>query len=211
VGSRINYVTHSIRATFDLEYRFSTTYQGYHQLAGEDVKKETLERYLLEQRSQQHSQRSKQKSFVVPQIADMEISKADLQLLLDVDDEDASSKDDQVPQEHNPHNLGQVKQFIMESDSYVKIREASGRFIQTTKANTVHRTMDKAATAEVPGLTTPLDENHEETIAHARSYWHKFCARLGEALRRHPRHGYHRITWTCVSDQGFLSTGKRTN
>ena len=63
----------------------------------------------MEQRLQQHSQQNRQNAFAFPQVASVEMSKADLSLPLDINDDYASSENDELPPEHNFHDFGQVK------------------------------------------------------------------------------------------------------
>jgi len=116
-----------------------------------------------------------------------------------------------------------VREFIVESNAYSKLRKAFGEFVQLSSAEAtkapnaseptdttmpeVPKAIRVAIASEHPkaGKTPELSGESEraqrQTSLVPGILWHQFRAWLREALRRPPRPECQRITWTCV--RGF--------
>jgi len=122
-------ITGSIRARYDFGYRKIYMPIGQHDLEDKNLKKERLEKYLQEQINRQVSEPRLGYSLSMRPNADPDTSEANPEQPPKSDVEDISS-DDESQVGDDLRNIEQVKQFIVESNAYSRLRQAFKEFVQ---------------------------------------------------------------------------------
>jgi hypothetical protein len=132
---------------------------------------------LQDQVSRWTSQTREEGSRATGQDINLELSRTSPNHRPESDAEDLSSEDGEPHDHEGLRSLEEVRQFVIGSYAYGKLRRNFKEFVQSSSN----------------------EEPQPGRASRGALYWGIFCSWLRTVTRRPLRPGYQRITWTCVS------------
>jgi hypothetical protein len=177
VESQATYVAQSIGKRYNLEYQKTTTVTRWHSPEAEGSKEERMEQFLQDQVSQWSLQTREEGSKATGQDLNQEASQTSPNHRPESDTEDLSSEDGEPHDHEGLRSLEPVRQFVIASYAYGKLRGNFKEFVQSSSN----------------------DKPQPKRTSRGALYWGRFHSWLRTVTRRPLRQGYQRITWTCVS------------